>query len=51
MKKSEKPVNYKSKKVWITLPADIRTSDSLNVSKDNLRIKCFFIGLSCSLHF
>ena len=37
MKKSEMCINFKSIKVWNELPADIRTSDSLNVFMDNLR--------------
>ena len=31
MRKSEMSINFKSIKVWNKLPADIRTSDSLNV--------------------
>ena len=37
MKKLEMSINFKSIKVWNKLPADIRTSDSLNVFVDNLR--------------
>ena len=37
MKKSEMSIKFKSIKVWNKLPADIRTSDSLNVFMDNLR--------------
>ena len=37
MGKSETSINFKSIKVWNKLPADIRTSDSLNVFMDNLR--------------
>ena len=37
MKKSEMSLNFKSIKVCNKLPADIRTSDSLNVLMDNLR--------------
>ena len=37
MGKSEMSINFKSIKVWNKLPADIRTSDSLNVFMDNLR--------------
>ena len=37
MRKSEMSINFKSIKVWNMLPADIRTSDSLDVFKDNLR--------------
>ena len=37
MRKSEMLINFKSIKVWKTLRADIRTSDSLNVFMDNLR--------------
>ena len=38
MRKSEMSINFKSIiKVWNKLPADIRTSDSLNVFTDNLR--------------
>ena len=37
MRKSEMPINFKSINVWNKLPADIRTSDSLNVFFDNLR--------------
>ena len=36
MKKSEMSMNFKSIKVWNMRPADIRTSDSLNVFKDEL---------------
>ena len=36
MRKSEMSINFKSIKVWNKLPADIRTSDSLNVFMDNL---------------
>ena len=37
MRKSEMSINFKSIEVWNKLPADIRTSDSLNVFMDNLR--------------
>ena len=37
MKKSVTSKNFKSIKVWNKLPADIRTSDSLNVLMNNLR--------------
>ena len=37
MRKSEISINFKSIKVWNKLPANIRTSDSLNVFMDNLR--------------
>ena len=37
MSKSEMSINFNSIKVWNKLPADIRTSDSLNVFMDNLR--------------
>ena len=37
MTKSEMSINFKSIKVWNKTPADIRTSDSLNVIVDNLR--------------
>ena len=37
MRKSEMSINFKSIKLWNKLPADIRTSDSLNVFIDNLR--------------
>ena len=37
MRKSEMSINFKSIQVWNKLPADIRTSDSLNVFMDNLR--------------
>ena len=36
MRKSEMSINFKIIKVWNKLPADIRTSDSLNVFMDNL---------------
>ena len=35
MRKSEMYINFKSIKVWNKLPADVRTSDSLNVFMDN----------------
>ena len=37
MRKSEMSINFKSIKIWNKLPADIRTSDSLNVLMYNLR--------------
>ena len=37
MRKSEMSINFKSIEVWNKLPADICTSDSLNVFMDNLR--------------
>ena len=37
IRKSEMSINFKSNKVWNKLPADIRTSDSLNVFTNNLR--------------
>ena len=37
MRKSEMSINFKSIKVWNKLPADICTSDSLNIFMDNLR--------------
>ena len=37
MKKSDMSISFKSIEVWNKLPADIRTSDSLNVFMDNLR--------------
>ena len=37
MRKSEMLINFKSIKVWNKLPADIHTSDSLNIFMDNLR--------------
>ena len=37
MIKSEMTINFKSIKVWVKLPADICTSDSLNVFMDHLR--------------
>ena len=37
MRKSEVSINFKSIKVWSKLPADIRTSGSLNVFMDKLR--------------
>ena len=37
MRKSEMSINFKSIKVWNKLPADIRTSNSLNVFMDNSR--------------
>ena len=36
MRKSEMSIKFKSIEVWNKLPADIRTSDSLNVFMDNL---------------
>ena len=37
MRKSEMSINFKSIKVWNKLPADIRTSNSINVFMANLR--------------
>ena len=37
MRKSDMSINFKSIKIWNKLPANIRTSDSLNVFMDNLR--------------
>ena len=37
MIKSEMSINFKSFKVWNKLPANIHTSNSLNVFMDNLR--------------
>ena len=48
MRKSEISINFKSIKVWNKLPADIRTSDSLNVFMDNL--KNYFLSRYCVHH-
>ena len=41
MRKSEMSINFKSIKVYNKPPADIRTSESLNVFMDNLRTTSF----------
>ena len=47
--KSELSINFKSIKVWNKLPADIRTSDALNVFMDNFKVLLPFTVLSSSL--
>ena len=43
-------LNFESIKVWNKLPADIRTSDSLNVFMDNLRNYTTSHGIEFSVY-
>ena len=44
-------INFTSIKVWNKLPADIPTSDSLNVFMDNFRILPFTVLSSSQMYF